>query len=106
MSIWYKKNELARRYAAFYSASQLAGGFGGLLGELFFFTSWSPLNITAGAMLSGLSGRSGLAAWKWLFLSEPFEGGPLLTYSRGVHNNLLLFHRIVSLPALPAPYRG
>jgi hypothetical protein len=32
MSIWYKKNELARRYAAFYSASQLAGGFGGLLG--------------------------------------------------------------------------
>lgn len=33
MSLWYKKHELARRYAIFYSASQLAGAFGGLLGE-------------------------------------------------------------------------
>jgi hypothetical protein len=34
MSRWYKRNELAKRYAAFYSASLLAGAFGGLLGEI------------------------------------------------------------------------
>lgn len=55
MSLWYKKHELARRYAIFYSASQLAGAFGGLL---------------AGAILSGLGGRNGLPAWKWLFIIE------------------------------------
>lgn len=55
MSLWYKKHELARRYAIFYSASQLAGAFGGLL---------------AGAILEGLGNRAGLPAWKWLFLSE------------------------------------
>ncbi|ORY26040.1 major facilitator superfamily domain-containing protein [Naematelia encephala] len=55
MSFWYKKMELARRFAVFYSASLLAGAFGGLL---------------AGAILSGLNGASGLPAWKWLFLIE------------------------------------
>ena len=32
MSFWYKKMELARRFSVFYSASLLAGAFGGLLG--------------------------------------------------------------------------
>jgi MFS family permease len=55
MSFWYRKMELARRFSVFYSASLLAGAFGGLL---------------AGAILSGLDGASGLSAWKWLFVSE------------------------------------
>jgi MFS family permease len=54
MSFWYKKMELARRFSIFYSASLLAGAFGGLL---------------AGAILSGLNGAKGLPAWKWLFVS-------------------------------------
>ncbi len=67
MSLWYKKHELARRYAIFYSASQLAGAFGGLLGGS--SSSAGKLTEIAGAILSGLSGASGLPAWKWLFLS-------------------------------------
>ncbi len=55
MSFWYRKMELARRFSVFYSASLLAGAFGGLL---------------AGAILSGLDGARGLSAWKWLFVSE------------------------------------
>jgi hypothetical protein len=55
ISFWYKKMELARRFSVFYTASLLAGAFGGLL---------------AGAILSGLDGTKGLPAWKWLFLSK------------------------------------
>lgn len=77
MSLWYKKHELARRYAIFYSASQLAGAFGGLLGRslpyLYMCNHLLPLyclqlarvapaNMTAGAILEGLGGRSGLPA--------------------------------------------
>lgn len=64
MSFWYKKMELARRFSVFYSASLLAGAFGGLL---------------AGAILGGLNGASGLPAWKWLFLSESTFPDPVLT---------------------------
>ena len=71
MSLWYRKNELARRYAIFYSASQLAGAFGGLLGELTFMGDLDDTDFClAGAILSGLAGTKGLPAWKWLFLSE------------------------------------
>lgn len=53
--------ELARRFSIFYSASLLAGAFGGLL---------------AGAILSGLNGAKGLPAWKWLFVSESLDRCP------------------------------
>jgi hypothetical protein len=67
MSFWYKKMELARRFSVFYSASLIAGAFGGLLGEQ---TLLSCTDNPAGAILAGMDGVKGLPAWKWLFLSE------------------------------------
>jgi MFS family permease len=70
MSFWYKKMELARRFSIFYSASLLAGAFGGLL---------------AGAILAGLNGAKGLPAWKWLFLSE-WRGSYDTMYDQYAHD--------------------
>ena len=69
MSFWYKKMELARRFSVFYTASLLAGAFGGLLGETSYPLSAQML-IAAGAILKGLDGARGIPAWKWLFISE------------------------------------
>jgi len=55
MSSWYKKSELSRRYAFFYSAAIMSGAFGGLL---------------AGAITKHLDMKSGIRGWKWLFLIE------------------------------------
>lgn len=55
ISSWYKKTEQSARFAIYISAAILSGAFGGLL---------------AGAITSGLEGRSGIRGWKWLFIVE------------------------------------
>lgn len=50
-SSWYTKKELAKRISILYAAGQLSGAFGGLLGS---------------AIMGGMEGRAGLAAWRWL----------------------------------------
>ncbi|KAJ7469308.1 MFS general substrate transporter [Mycena galericulata] len=55
LSSWYRKAELAKRMAYFYSAAILSGAFGGLL---------------AGGVITGLEGRMGIRGWRWLFIIE------------------------------------
>ncbi|OAQ61101.1 MFS general substrate transporter [Pochonia chlamydosporia 170] len=55
MSNWYKKSELARRFAVFYCASLVSGAVGGLI---------------AGLITDTMQNRGDLPAWKWLFLIE------------------------------------
>jgi MFS family permease len=54
-SSWYTKKELAVRISTLYAAGQMAGAFGGLLGS---------------AIMSGMEGKAGLPAWRWLFIIE------------------------------------
>ena len=55
ISSWYRKHEQSKRFMTFLSAGILSGAFGG---------------IVAGAIASGMDGRYGIAAWKWLFIVE------------------------------------
>lgn len=55
LSSWYRKKELAKRMAWFYSAAIISGAFGGLL---------------AGGITESLAGKRGIAAWRWLFIVE------------------------------------
>lgn len=50
-SSWYTKKELAARISILYAAGQMSGAFGGLLGS---------------AIMSGMVGKGGLSAWRWL----------------------------------------
>ncbi|ORY63459.1 major facilitator superfamily domain-containing protein [Pseudomassariella vexata] len=54
-SSWYTKKELAARISVLYAAGQMSGAFGGLLGS---------------AIMGGMEGKAGLAAWRWLFIIE------------------------------------
>jgi hypothetical protein len=68
-SSWYTKTELAKRISILYAAGQMAGAFGGLLGS---------------AIMSGMDGKAGLPAWRWLFIIEavvvyPVAGVTLFT---------------------------
>ncbi|KAF2021513.1 MFS general substrate transporter [Aaosphaeria arxii CBS 175.79] len=54
-SSWYTKRELAKRISILYAAGQMSGAFGGLLGS---------------AIMSGMDGKAGLPAWRWLFIIE------------------------------------
>ena len=56
MSCWYKPAELSKRVALFYTASLVAGAFGGLL---------------AGGLITGMEGIGGVRGWKW-YASFPF----------------------------------
>lgn len=55
LSSWYKRYEVARRFAIYYTATAVSGAFSGLL---------------AGVITSNLDGARGLAGWRWLFLIE------------------------------------
>ncbi|KIW53739.1 hypothetical protein PV05_09285 [Exophiala xenobiotica] len=55
LSCWYKPSELSKRIAVFYTATILAGAFGGLL---------------AGGIIDGMEGVGGVRGWKWLFIIE------------------------------------
>ncbi|KAJ5802991.1 uncharacterized protein N7503_005441 [Penicillium pulvis] len=54
-SSWYTRKELAARISILYVAAQISGAFGGLLGS---------------AIMSGMDGKAGLPAWRWLFIIE------------------------------------
>jgi MFS family permease len=53
LSSWYKRYELASRFAIYYTATAVAGAFSGLL---------------AGLITKNLDGAHGLAGWQWLFV--------------------------------------
>jgi hypothetical protein len=55
LSSWYKREELSKRFAIFYSASIVSGAFGGIL---------------AGVVISGMEGYRGLRGWRYLFMIE------------------------------------
>ncbi|RKL32814.1 hypothetical protein BFJ72_g10314 [Fusarium proliferatum] len=54
-SCWYKREEQAKRFIIFLSASILSGAFGGVL---------------AGAISGHLDGARGIEGWRWLFITE------------------------------------
>lgn len=55
LSCWYKKGELGKHFAIFYSAAILSGAFGGLF---------------AGAITGHLDNVHGIHGWRWLFIIE------------------------------------
>lgn len=55
LSSWYRRNELASRYAWLYTSVALAGAFSGLL---------------AGVITEYMDGTGGIAGWRWLFILE------------------------------------
>ncbi|THU87407.1 MFS general substrate transporter [Dendrothele bispora CBS 962.96] len=55
LSSWYKKHELARRFAIYYTATAVSGAFSGLL---------------AGVITSHLDGARGIEGWRWLLIIE------------------------------------
>lgn len=55
LSKWYTRKELAFRMSIFYSGSLISGAFG---------------NLIAAGILSGLDGKRGMAAWRWLYIIE------------------------------------
>jgi MFS family permease len=50
LSLWYKRDEQARRVAIFFSAATIAGTFGGILAFA----------------IEKLEGRAGLHGWAWI----------------------------------------
>ncbi|KAI0317731.1 major facilitator superfamily domain-containing protein [Amylostereum chailletii] len=54
-SSWYKRHELAKRYALFYTATAVSGAFSGLL---------------AGVITDNLRFARGMEGWRWLLLIE------------------------------------
>ncbi|KAJ5560243.1 hypothetical protein N7513_002642 [Penicillium frequentans] len=54
ISMYYKRHELQWRMSLFFSASILAGAFGGLLAYL----------------IANLDGKGGYAGWRWIFIIE------------------------------------
>ena len=55
LTLWYKRDELAKRAAIVFSMSALAGSMNGLI---------------AYGVLENLNGLYGRAAWRWIFLIE------------------------------------
>lgn len=58
VSLWYKPQEVAPRVAILYCGNTIANGFGGLL---------------AAGILSGLNGAGGLAGWRFVCSSIPWN---------------------------------
>ncbi|WWC65223.1 uncharacterized protein I303_107837 [Kwoniella dejecticola CBS 10117] len=55
LSSWYKRYELASRFALYYTATAISGAFSGLL---------------AGVITQHLDGARGIEGWRWLFIIE------------------------------------
>jgi len=55
LSSWYKREELSKRFAIFYSASIISGAFGGIL---------------AAAVVQGMEGLNGIRGWRYLYMIE------------------------------------
>lgn len=54
IGMWYKRSEAQRRYTLFFSSTQLAGAFGGLLASA----------------IGKMNGVRGYHAWRWIFILE------------------------------------
>ncbi|KAL9639232.1 MAG: hypothetical protein Q9164_001054 [Protoblastenia rupestris] len=54
ISMWYKHSEAQKRYTIFFSSTQLAGAFGGLLASA----------------IGKMNGVRGYNAWRWIFILE------------------------------------
>ncbi len=52
--MWYKRSEAQKRYTLFFSSTQLAGAFGGLLASA----------------IGNMNGLQGYNAWRWIFILE------------------------------------
>lgn len=52
--MWYKRSEAQKRYTIFFSSTQLAGAFGGLLASA----------------IGKMNGIRGYYAWRWIFILE------------------------------------
>lgn len=75
LGCWYRKSELARRSALFVIS--------GVLGQMF-------SGYLQAALYTGMGGRGGLSAWRWLFIFDFILAVPVAVY--GVVRPLL-FHR-------------
>ncbi len=74
---WYRKSELARRSSLFVIS--------GVLGQMF-------SGYLQAALYSGMDGRGGLRAWRWLFIFDFILAVPVVVYG------------VVSLFPLPVPF--
>ncbi|KAF9125172.1 hypothetical protein BGW39_007611 [Mortierella sp. 14UC] len=74
ISMWYARNEQAIRVGLFFSASTVAGAFGGLLAY----------------GISHMEGLHGLAGWQWIFIIE------------GIPTIVVCFIAFIYLPDFPA----
>ncbi|KAF9907440.1 hypothetical protein EC991_010904 [Linnemannia zychae] len=74
ISMWYARNEQAIRVALFFSASTVAGAFGGLLAY----------------GISHMDGLHGLTGWQWIFIIE------------GIPTIVVCFVAYIYLPDFPA----
>ncbi|KAH7024769.1 major facilitator superfamily domain-containing protein [Microdochium trichocladiopsis] len=55
LTCWYKKDEIGKRFALFYTSGTVSPALGGIM---------------AGSVISGLDGKMGWSGWRWLFLIE------------------------------------
>ncbi|KAG0380461.1 hypothetical protein BGX24_008096 [Mortierella sp. AD032] len=74
ISMWYARNEQTLRVGLFFSASTVAGAFGGLLAY----------------GISHMDGLHGLTGWQWIFIIE------------GIPTILVCFIALIYLPDFPA----
>lgn len=65
LGCWYRKSELARRSALFVIS--------GVLGQMF-------SGYLQAALFSGMQGKGGLAAWRWLFIFDFLLAVPVAIY--------------------------
>ena len=94
LSSWYKRYELASRFAIYYTATAVAGAFSGLL---------------AGLITKNLDGTRGLSGWQWLFVST--SSGILRIVANnqlieGVASSALGFFTWMILPDWPSTTKG
>jgi peroxin-3 len=52
--MWYKRSEAQKRFSLFFSSTNLAGAFGGLLA----------------AAIGNMNGLRGYSGWRWIFILE------------------------------------
>jgi len=74
LSSWYRRYELASRFALYYTATAISGAFSGLIAGLIV----SPFRVDGGVFTNDvktehLNGRRGLQGWQWLFVSRSYR---------------------------------
>lgn len=90
LSSWYKRYELASRFAIYYTATAVSGAFSGLL---------------AGLITQHLDGHRGLQGWQWLFVRGPHNFRPDhadIQLIEGVASSFLGFFTWMILPDWPS----